>query len=122
ACGRRAAAVCGVRAAPGPGALAPRGGVDPPPWAVGFRNPLPPQPVRVAADDAVADRAAVILVVEPEGVEAGLLEQTLDDLGEPVKGVLELVGRVGVPEAWGVGRGEGEAVGERRGGVAAVVR
>ena len=33
---------------------------------------LPLEPVRVAPDDAVADRAAVVLVVEPERVEARL--------------------------------------------------
>jgi hypothetical protein len=33
--------------------------------------------VRVAPNDAVADRPAVVLVVEPERVEAPLLEQAL---------------------------------------------
>ena len=83
---------------------------------------LPLEPVRVTADDAVADRAAVVLVVEPERVEARLDEQALDDLGEPVERVLEVVGHVGVAEARVVGREHVEAVGERRDQVAELVR
>ena len=83
---------------------------------------LPLEPVRVAPDDAIADRAAVVLVVEPEGVEAGLLEQALDDLREPVEGVLEVVGHLGVAEARIVGREDVEAVGERRDQVAELMR
>ncbi len=64
---------------------------------------LPLEPLRMAADDPVADRAAVVLVVEPEWVEAGLDEQALDDLGEPVECVLEVLGHVGVAEPWVVG-------------------
>src|SRR5918996_296891 len=41
---------------------------------------LPLEPVRVSAHDAVTDRPAVVLVVEPERVEAGLLEHALDAL------------------------------------------
>ena len=57
---------------------------------VGVLDDLPLQPVRVPADDAVADRAAVVLHVEPERVEADLDEQALDDLGEPVERVVEV--------------------------------
>ena len=83
---------------------------------------LPLEPVRVTADDAVADRSAVVLQVEPERVKPVSLEQALDDLGEPVERVVEAVGHVGVAEARVVGREDVEAVGERRDEVAELVR
>ncbi len=76
----------------------------------------------MAPHDAIADRAAVVLVVEPEGVEARLLEQALDDLRETVERVLEVLGHVGVTEPGIVGREDVEAVGERRDQVAELMR
>ena len=76
----------------------------------------------MAPDDAVPDRPAVVLVVKPEGMEPGLLEQALDDLREPIEGVLEVVRHVGVAEARIVGRENVEAIGERRDQVAELVR
>jgi hypothetical protein len=62
--------------------------------AVGVLNHLPLEPLRVAGDDAVADRAAVVLHVDAHRAgEADPLEQTLDDLGEMVEGVVP-VGRI----------------------------
>ena len=68
----------------------------------------------MTTDDAIADRPAVVLHVEPEGAEVRLLEHALDDLREPVEGVLVVVGHVGVAEARIVGREDVEAVGENR--------
>jgi hypothetical protein len=64
---------------------------------------LPLQPVRVSSDDSVAERPAVVLVVQSERVKSGLLEQALDDLGESLEGVGEVLRHVGVAEAWIVG-------------------
>ena len=83
---------------------------------------LPLEPVRAAPDDAIADRAAVVLVIEPEGVEPGELEHALDDLREPVKGVLEVVRHIGVAEAGVVEGKDVEAIGERRDQVAELMR
>ena len=55
-------------------------------------------------------------------MEPGLLEQALDDLREPIEGVLEVVRHVGVAEARIVGRENVEAIGERRDQVAELVR
>jgi len=89
---------------------------------VGVLYHLPLEPVGMTGDDAVADRPAVVLHVEPERVEAGLFEQALDDLREPVECVLEVLGHVGVAEAWIVRGEDVEAVGERRDQVAELVR
>ena len=54
------------------------------------------------ADDAEADRAAVVLDEKPELVEALGVEKVLDDFGQLVKGVWELrrVRRIAVAKAW----------------------
>jgi len=60
-------------------------------------------------------------VVEPERVEAGLLEQGFDDLREPVERVVEPVGDDGIPETRVVRREDVEPIGERRNQVAELV-
>jgi hypothetical protein len=76
----------------------------------------------VTTDDAIADRPAVVVHVEPEGAEVRLLEQALDDLREPVERVLEVVGHVAVAEARIVGRQDMEAVGDSGDQVAELMR
>ena len=76
----------------------------------------------MAPDDAIADRPAVVLVVEPERVEARLLEQTLDDLREAVEAVLEVLRHVGVAESRVVRGDDVEAIGERRDQIAELMR
>ena len=76
---------------------------------------MPPQ-------NAVADRPAIVVVIKPEWVEAGLLEQAFDDLREPVEGVLEALGHLGVAEARIVGGENVEPIRERRNQVAELVR
>jgi hypothetical protein len=55
-------------------------------------------------------------------MEARVLEQALDDLGQSVEGVLEVLGHVGVAEARVVGREDVKPVGQGRDQVAELVR
>jgi hypothetical protein len=62
------------------------------------------------------------LVIQPERVEARVLEESLDDLREPVEGVLEALWHLGVAEAGIVRREDVEPVGKSRDQVAELMR
>ena len=77
----------------------------------------------MSADDAVADRSAVVLLVEAEVSEFELDEPAFDDLRDPVEREGEVVRIDGVPEAWVIRRNDVEpSLGERRHQVAPLMR
>lgn len=73
-------------------------------------------------DDAVADRTAVVLVVEAERIEARFLEEALHDLREPVEGVFEVLRHVRVAKARVVRGKNVETLGEGGDQVAELMR
>ena len=86
-------------------------------------NDQPVERFRVAHHNPEADRAAVVLNEEPVVIEAPVLQERLDDFGEPVEGVGEgcRIGHVAVAESRIVGRNHVEASGQRRDQVAVLM-
>ena len=86
---------------------------------------LPLQPLRVPGDDPVADRAPVVLHVDPHRPgEPDRGQGAFHDIGQMVEGVLpgDRIRHIGVPEARVVERDEVEPVRQRGHQVAKLMR